>query len=1529
MQPVPLLRLPPGAITPRGWLAQQLQLDAGGLPGRMQQISDYLNTSNNGWVVAGGTGGWEELVYWLRGYGDLGYVLNNPAIIGDAVTNWLKPMMATQVATGTNAGAFGPSPIYTAAAGSIDIWPLMPACEALQHYYSFTNDPAVIPFLTNYFTWLNTHQYAIGPGWANTRWADHLDTIYWLYNLTGQAFLLSLATNIHNTCGQQWLTVLPGWHNVNLSQGFREPGEYSMQSGNAAHLQASETDYHRFMDPFGQYPGGGWSGDENARGGYRDPRQGFETCGHVELMKSCEILARISGNPVWADRCEDIAFNRLPTTTALDHSGVCYVSAANAIQIDNVSKLHNQFGNGTMKMLALMPGVHQYRCCTHNYTMGWPYFAEELWLATLDAGLCASLYAPSQVRAKVASGATVTITEATDYPFGDTINLTLTSTNSAPLSFPLYLRVPRWCATNQPVLNINGVQTAVAATPLAYLKIQRAWSNGDTVTCQWPMQVGVTTWATNKNAVSVNYGPLEFALGIQEVWSTLPVSNPSSTDFNNTWLGYQVLPGSAWNYGLALDAGNPTNGLWVTRSAGALPANPFLPTNVPITLSVPARRIIGWNADVDNLVAQLQASPVRSTQAVENLMLVPMGAAHLRISAFPTIGTGTNAHDWVATPPFWAATSASYVHDDITALNDGIEAAASSDASIPRFTWYNHQGTTEWAEYDYPQRVQISSAAVYWYDDGGGVRLPVSWQVLWQDPLGNWLAVSNASAYAVADNVYNRVAFAPVITRSLRVQAQLSASASAGILEWQAPIDATNVPAVNITNPADGSVILPGANVVLAAGVSGFSAPVAKVDFYVNGSLAGSDSASPYQTSWPASLPGAWKVWAVATDTNGLAVISDPVTLTVYPSNSLITAGSLYVDLRPRDLAGSAATWTNRTGLGDFVSDGVDAPVFTTNAGLAAVLLDGNAGYKGPNTTAAWLSGSAVRSVEVWVNNPGLADEETMVALGQRGVNNHNFAFNFGSDANWGALAMWADDIGWNGSPAANAWHYLVATYDGSVARVYADGVLKNSLVNTLSTPVGPIWIGSQTADGVNPSVGWFSGYLGAIRVHTGVLSSNAVAINYALGATATPMPSVPAGLVAASGLNQAALTWMPSFNATAYHVKRANVTGGPYTLVATTATTNYTDTGLLGGAGYYYVVSALLGADESANSPEVVAVPAPAQNLFRDDFNDGNANGWTTYGGTWSVTNGQWSATVYPGAKAVANGTAFSNLVYEADVSIGASGDAGVIFRASNPTVGADTYNGYYAGVSSAQKVVLGRANGAWTQLATTAMSIASNTPYHLKVAAIGSSLSVYVGDLTTPKISVTDTTWQTGGIGVRTYNAAAAFDNIWVLAAALTPPTNLTATASNAAVALNWGGSLAATSYNVKRLNLLPVPATNTIANTTFLTYTDTGLANEVVVAYVVTALNANGETVPSAQVSATPHALPVITGSLVGAGNQVCLTWPGWASNFLPYAATNLTPVVTWSLVTNPVVSSNGQCYLFLPATNSGARFFRLGR
>jgi hypothetical protein len=77
---------------------------------------------------------------------------------------------------------------------------------------------------------------------------------------------------------------------------------------------------------------------------------------------------------------------------------------------------------------------------------------------------------------------------------------------------------------------------------------------------------------------------------------------------------------------------------------------------------------------------------------------------------------------------------------------------------------------------------------------------------------------------------------------------------------------------------------------------------------------------------------------------------------------------------------------------------------------------------------------------------------------------------------------------------------------------------------------------------------------------------------------------------------------------------------------------------------------------------------------------------------------------------------------------------------------------------------VILGRANGAWTQITTTAMTISLNTTYHMRVVASGSSIKVYVTDMVTPKITATDTTWTTGAIGLRTYQAGAKFDNIVV---------------------------------------------------------------------------------------------------------------------------------------------------------------------
>ncbi|MFO1514119.1 MAG: fibronectin type III domain-containing protein [Verrucomicrobiota bacterium] len=91
-------------------------------------------------------------------------------------------------------------------------------------------------------------------------------------------------------------------------------------------------------------------------------------------------------------------------------------------------------------------------------------------------------------------------------------------------------------------------------------------------------------------------------------------------------------------------------------------------------------------------------------------------------------------------------------------------------------------------------------------------------------------------------------------------------------------------------------------------------------------------------------------------------------------------------------------------------------------------------------------------------------------------------------------------------------------------------------------------------------------------------------------------------GGVAENG--QAALTWLASSNATSYNVKRSLANGGPYSTVASVTATNVTDTGLTNGVTYYYVVSALNPAGESADSTAVALVPEPPLSLTQTTTN-------------------------------------------------------------------------------------------------------------------------------------------------------------------------------------------------------------------------------------------------------------------------------------------------------------------------------------
>lgn len=178
--------------------------------------------------------------------------------------------------------------------------------------------------------------------------------------------------------------------------------------------------------------------------------------------------------------------------------------------------------------------------------------------------------------------------------------------------------------------------------------------------------------------------------------------------------------------------------------------------------------------------------------------------------------------------------------------------------------------------------------------------------------------------------------------------------------------------------------------------------------------------------------------------------------------------------------------------------------VFDGSDYLQQVVSVGGALTNAPDTL---VGANPTCSIEVWVINPSIPDEETIVSWGYRGgPDGSNMSFNYGSNGAWGAVGHWgAPDLGWvngGGAPAANVWHLLVYTYDGTTQRVYSDGVELNSEVTALNIHAGtPILMGAQydNSSGAVTAGLRASATLARLRVHSEALTPSQVADNYNL----------------------------------------------------------------------------------------------------------------------------------------------------------------------------------------------------------------------------------------------------------------------------------------------------------------------------------------------------------------------------------------------------------------------------------------------
>lgn len=462
-----------------------------------------------------------------------------------------------------------------------------------------------------------------------------------------------------------------------------------------------------------------------------------ETCAAIGNVYVNYRLFLLHGDAKYYDVLERTLYNGLISGVSLDGGGFFY---PNPLESMGQHQRQPWFGCA---------------CCPSNICRFIPSLPGYVY-AVKDNQVYVNLFMGNEAELKV-GGKKVILHQETRYPWNGHVTLTVDK-NSAG-TFAMKIRIPGW-VRNQVVpsdlytysdgkrlgysVKVNG-EEVTSALEQGYFTIERKWKKGDRVELQLDMEVR-TVKANGKveadrGRVAVERGPIVYCAEWPDnsfnVLSLLMNQHPQ----------FEVVERPDLLYGLN-QIKTPVQTLEYDEQGRLLAKDQQL-TLIPY---------YAWAHRGPGNMAVWLPSEVRATRPV----------------AIPTLASKSQV-------------SASHPAKSLTSITDGLVPADENDRTIPYYHWWPKEGTTEWIVYEFPEKTEVSSSTVYWYDDApwGGCRLPRSWKIYYKNEAGEWTAVPEADAYPISKGNPNTVHFAPVKTSAVKLEVVLPEKNAAGLYEWE------------------------------------------------------------------------------------------------------------------------------------------------------------------------------------------------------------------------------------------------------------------------------------------------------------------------------------------------------------------------------------------------------------------------------------------------------------------------------------------------------------------------------------------------------------------------------------------------------------------------------------------------------------------------------------------------------------------------------------------------------------------------